>query len=177
MDEWTELFLTTPAPDLYMVGNQTKAFPEIAKLDLKDTNTLALLPQWKIDKIGKISLPPYSLKWDLASDPKFEEGVLYMASLNLKQPACFTMLGIVCLTKRDFNLAAAAFKRAIALSSTQKEILETKISEIEGYIIDSRKHAKETKTMVVKGVGILILVLSVIFYLVRRSLSRRAKKI
>ena len=35
-----------------------------------------------------------------------------MASLNPKEPACFQMLGVLCLKNRDFNLAATAFEKA-----------------------------------------------------------------
>jgi Flp pilus assembly protein TadD len=97
--------------------------------------------------------PGYLAKWDLASDPKFEEGVAYMATLNARQPACFTMLGVACLARRDFNLASAAFHKAIDLGSPQRKLLEQKIGECEEMI----SHSRSAKF---SWIAILILVLS-----------------
>jgi len=85
--------------------------------------------------------PAYRLKWNLAGNTNRENGVVYMASLNPREPACFVMLGIECLARdrdRDLNLAIAAFKRAIELGSPQTEILQRRISIIEEHINFSR---------------------------------------
>jgi Flp pilus assembly protein TadD len=81
--------------------------------------------------------PGYMAKWDLAGDPKFEEGIIYMATLNARQPACFTMLGVACLARRDFNLASAAFQKALDLGSPQRKLLEQKIGECKEMISHS----------------------------------------
>ncbi|MEN9572595.1 MAG: hypothetical protein RL514_450 [Verrucomicrobiota bacterium] len=86
--------------------------------------------------------PAYRHKWNLAEDPKFAEGILYLALLNPKEPACFVMLGIVCLRKSnaDLNLAIAAFRRAIQLGSPQSEMLEKWVVGIEEHISKARKY-------------------------------------
>jgi tetratricopeptide (TPR) repeat protein len=68
------------------------------------------------------------------------EGVMYMAQLNSKQPACWVMLGLVCIKhgQRDLNLGKTAFERAIRLGSPQKELLEPKIAAIEEHIRKAR---------------------------------------
>jgi len=78
--------------------------------------------------------PSYREKWNLANDPKFEEGIIYLASLNPKQPACFVMVGIASWKNLDLNLAAAAFEKAIKLGSPQSEILKRRIKEIRDHI-------------------------------------------
>jgi tetratricopeptide (TPR) repeat protein len=88
---------------------------------------------------GDSEAPPYRSKWELASDPKFEEGILYMASLNDREPACFTMIGVACLAKRDFNLARAAFQKSLELGSTQAALLKERIKESDEMIANSRK--------------------------------------
>ena len=86
--------------------------------------------------------PAYRHKWNLAEDPKFAEGILYLTSLNPKEPACFVMLGIVCLRKSnaDLNLAIAAFKRAIDLGSPQSAMLQKWVTGIEEHISKARKY-------------------------------------
>src|SRR4051812_46788070 len=84
--------------------------------------------------------PGYLANWELASDPKFEEGIIYMTTLNPGQPACFTMLGIACLARRDFNLASAAFRKALELGSPQGKLLKTRITECEDMIRESQAH-------------------------------------
>ena len=91
-------------------------------------------------EVNKNNLPSYLLKWNLAEDPKFDEGVLYMASLNPKEPACFTMLAIACIKNHDYNLAAAALDKAIALGSPQSDHLTKKSKEIRDYIKKSQGH-------------------------------------
>ncbi len=89
----------------------------------------------------KGDLPPaYRCQWNLRRDPKFQEGVIYMASLNSSQPACFTMLGVVCLRNSDLNLAKAAFQKAIDLNSHHKDILAGYIQRIDSHIAEARLH-------------------------------------
>lgn len=160
VDEWTDAFFNHEAESLSDFSFEAKELPELAKLDASDTNLLSSRPEWQAEHIGKISLPPYAAKWNLAADPKFEEGIRLMASLNPKQPACFTMLGIACLIKRDFNLAAAAFEKAIALDSSQKEILQKRLSETREFIAKSQQRQTSTRTAI--GVGVFVLIVVVI---------------
>jgi tetratricopeptide (TPR) repeat protein len=78
--------------------------------------------------------PSYRSEWNLASDSKLEEGVVYMAQMNPKEPACFTMLGIVAWKTRDYHLAKSAFEKAIMFGSPQSDLLKYKISQIDDYI-------------------------------------------
>ena len=68
---------------------------------------------------------------NLKDHSRLREGVIYMATLNAKQPACFVMLGLVAMNAdgyaRDLNLAAAAFEKAIKLGSPQRDILTERI--------------------------------------------------
>ncbi|HEY1173279.1 MAG TPA: tetratricopeptide repeat protein [Verrucomicrobiae bacterium] len=75
-------------------------------------------------------LPAYAAKYDLAKDPKFQEGVIYMATLNPKEPACMAMLGMAALYNQDLNLAKKAFERAIAMGSPMEPVLKFKIEQI-----------------------------------------------
>jgi tetratricopeptide (TPR) repeat protein len=83
--------------------------------------------------------PPYRFKWDLATDANFEAGVIYMAQMNPKEPACFEMLGVAAMKRRDYNLAVAAYEKAIALGSLKTEILQDKIAGLRKYIHESLK--------------------------------------
>jgi hypothetical protein len=81
--------------------------------------------------------PPYRANWNLAKDTNFEEGVIYMAQMNPKEPACFTMLGIAAWRKHDYHLAATAFEKAISFGSPQTELLKIKIAGLNDYISHS----------------------------------------
>jgi hypothetical protein len=90
--------------------------------------------------------PAFFAEWNLLElmprtenvHPKLAEGAIYMASLNPKEPACFVLLGIVCLQghgyDRDLNLAAAAFAKAIRLGSPQRDVLAKRIQMIRRHI-------------------------------------------
>jgi len=82
--------------------------------------------------------PAYTKKWNLESDPKLEEGVIYMATLNPYEPACWSMLGVVALKKRDLNLAAKAFDNAVALDSPMKDLLTIKATELRSHISEAK---------------------------------------
>src|SRR5262249_14129755 len=90
---------------------------------------------WRLSELlGQISdldeRPTYRAKWNLAEDTNFVQGVIYMATLNPKQPACFVMLGIASWKNSDLNLAASAFEKAVALGSPQTEILKREIADL-----------------------------------------------
>lgn len=152
VDEWSGAFLS---------GGYSLPFREAgAKLDSLNTNALDLtrlreleatlgrntnINAWMEREMEQIKAsgfhpPPYRFKWDLARDPKFEEGVIYMASLNPKDPACFVMLGVASLRKHDLNLAARAFERAVKLGSPQSELLRTEAANLRSYITESHIH-------------------------------------
>jgi len=87
--------------------------------------------------------PSYRGKWNLGHDAKLEDGVIYMASLNPKEPACFTALGVVSWSRGDLNLAAAAFEKALSLGSPQSEILKLKTDGLRERIQKGQQHRRE----------------------------------
>jgi hypothetical protein len=80
----------------------------------------------------------------LGNDPKLEEGVVYMASLNPREPACFVMLGVKSLHNRDLNLAIKAYERAIHLGSLQSGLLQEHIDSLREHIRKARLHNPTT---------------------------------
>jgi tetratricopeptide (TPR) repeat protein len=70
----------------------------------------------------------------LGSHPKLDEGVLYVASLNRREPAAIVMLGVAALRKSDLNLAVLAFQRAIALDSPQRGQLRRWVDALEEHL-------------------------------------------
>jgi hypothetical protein len=105
------------------------------------------------------SPPPYRFKWNLAADPRFAEGVLYMAKLNPREPAAMIMAGIAVLQRREYHLAIGAFERAVKHGAPQGAILQAHMSALEQYIADSHKHSGRTYSMLaVMIVGAMLLV-------------------
>jgi tetratricopeptide (TPR) repeat protein len=120
VDEFSKAFLRDSWSDLSLMSVYEFENPELYPVELSTNNS-----------------PGYRLKWDLANNTNRQAGVIYMASMNPREPACFVMLGVECLAKRqarDLNLALAAFQKAIQLGSPQKEILEERIHSIKSHI-------------------------------------------
>jgi len=90
--------------------------------------------------------PVYQTNWNLLTDTNCEAGVIYMAQMNPKEPACFTMLGIAAWKKRDYHLAATAFDRAITLGSPQSEVLKEKITAVKDFIHQSQSQKRDMDT-------------------------------
>jgi len=84
--------------------------------------------------------PPYRAKWSLDTDTNLQAGVIYMAQMNPKEPACFVMLGIAAQKTHGYHLAASAFEKAIALGSPQSELLKKKVEGFNHYIEESAKN-------------------------------------
>ena len=114
--------------------------------------------------------PAYHSKWNLADDPNFEAGVIYMAQMNPKEPACFVMLGIAAWRTRSYHLAATAFEKAVALGSPQAELLKGKVDEFNEYISGSRKEALPGQ-IAMTSVAVLIL-----YYIYSKIRNRRRAK-
>jgi hypothetical protein len=87
----------------------------------------------------------YRGKWNLAQDAKLAEGLIYMASLNPKEPACFVMLGVASWSKGDLNLATAAFDKATKLGSLQSEILKLKTKGLRERIQKGQKYRSDER--------------------------------
>jgi tetratricopeptide (TPR) repeat protein len=113
-------------------------------------------------------LPAYRSKWNLAANTNLQEGVIYMASLNPKEPACFTMLGVVSWKYSDLNLTVKAFEKAIALGSPEKTILEAKVKSIRKHIETAKPYrASEILFSLVIACGIAFLAIVVFRAIVR----------
>ncbi len=78
--------------------------------------------------------PAYRSQWDLGGSTQFEQGVVYLVSLNRDQPACWVMLGIANERGGDLNLAVAAYRRALDLDSPQAELLNERIDSVNSHI-------------------------------------------
>ena len=117
--------------------------------------------------------PPYRFHWDLAADPHFEAGVIYMAQMNPREPACVTMLGVAALSKRDYNLASLAYKKAVLLGSPLSPILQTKITELDKYIGESL-HQKFWQWGFIGGLGSVVPLLIGYHFFQKRRDRRRA---
>jgi len=85
--------------------------------------------------------PAYRTNWNLLTDTNFEAGVIYMAQMNPKEPACFTMLGMAAWKKRDYHLAVSAFEKAVALGSPQSDLLKKRVAALNEYISKSRNNS------------------------------------
>lgn len=117
--------------------------------------------------------PAYRLKWNLATDPKLIEGVLYMAELNRSEPAAMTMLGLVCLKKRDLNLAAAAFERAAQMKSPQTPILNERVAAIHRHIAQAQLDRLPLYLFAIVLLVLGVLLVWKIFVGVREWMARR----
>ena len=112
-------------------------------------------------------IPAYRLRWNLGKESNLEDGLIYMASLNPEQPACFVMLGVKSLQNRDLNLARKAFERAQKLGSPQSDLLQERIGSIQDHIRQARME------LLPLFVGGLLIVAVIAFYLVQKARSRR----
>jgi tetratricopeptide (TPR) repeat protein len=115
--------------------------------------------------------PAYLSEWNLLTDTNFEAGVIYMAQMNPKEPACMTMLGIAAWRKRDYHLAAVAFDKAIALGSPQAELLKKRADGLRDFISHSAAFP-EFITRVFLFIAALLIVY--IWLRIRFSAKRRA---
>jgi len=114
--------------------------------------------------------PKYRSKWDLASDTNLVAGVIYMAQMNPKEPACFTMLGVAAWKKRDFNLAVSAFEKAILLGSPQRALLQSKINGLNHFIKESHKQ----EFWIYGVLGMISLV--ILYYIYTKFRDRRQRR-
>lgn len=115
--------------------------------------------------------PAYRETWNLAGDTNLHNGVIYMAGLNPREPACFVMLGVLAAKHRDLNLTAAAFEKAIALGAPQKTILESKVASIREHIRKARSHNNG-----IWSVLAIACVASILAILILRAIVRFVRK-
>ena len=123
-------------------------------------------------ELAALDAPPvYREKWNLAEDAKFHEGIIYMASLNPKEPACFAMLGVAAWKNRDLNLAATALEKAIELGSPQAEMLKARVEDIREHIRKARSHKTGMWSVLTIG-AFCVAAIGAVVVLVLRRFSR-----
>jgi len=113
--------------------------------------------------------PAYRAKWDLATNANFEAGVIYMAQMNPKEPACFVMLGIAAWRKGSYHLAAGAFEKAIALGSPQSELLKERVKGLNHFISESFRNNPANLLILV----LALMALVVLYYFYAKYRDRR----
>ena len=142
---------------------------ELEKLQGEDAPSVSKRAAILHDLARHDPLPNYRLKWNLAVDPKLEAGLIYMATLNSNEPACYAMLGVKSLRNHDLNLAAAAFERAINLGSPHADLLHARVTAI-------RRHITEARKFMIPYFALAVVALTAIgLYLVRLIRRRRTR--
>jgi hypothetical protein len=119
--------------------------------------------------------PSYRSKWDLGKDTNLEKGVIYMAGLNEKEPACWVMLGILGAKSRDKNLTIAAYERALRLGAPQAPILRAQIEGLREHINHARAHNPRIYNVAVPALMAIIVLLVARSF--KRMLTLRAGKV
>lgn len=114
--------------------------------------------------------PAYRSKWNLVDDTNFVAGVIYMAQMNPKEPACAVMLGVAASRLRDYNLAVKSYENAITLHSPQSDLLRARIVDLKDYIKHSTESRHDTRIAVTLGMVFLLavglLVILILCYIV-----------
>lgn len=123
--------------------------------------------------------PEYEARWNLATNTNLERGVMYMAEMNPREPACLVMLGVVNWEEGHLNLAATAFKRAAEMGSPQADILQRKANGIIRHIVESQRvDVRHRRTVLIGGLmgdGLLVVMMGLlILLLVKMYAGHRA---
>ena len=143
VEEFTKPFLHWWRPTIYPsrfsnlteapTDKEQKAMEAVAEKVLHQTPTLELASEetYRLYQLAsKDAEPGYMTKWDLGHDSKLQDGVMYMAFLNPKEPACKVMLGVLAMQHKDLHLAKTAFEQAIQLGSPQAPLLREQIRRL-----------------------------------------------
>jgi tetratricopeptide (TPR) repeat protein len=117
--------------------------------------------------------PPYRKDMDLHRDTNLVAGVIYMAQMNPKEPACYVMLGITAWKTRNYHLAAAAFDHAVALGSPQSEVLKQKVNGLREFI--QRSHENQMSMRIISGFFFGLPVALIAWFVLRPILRRRSR--
>jgi hypothetical protein len=120
--------------------------------------------------------PKYRVGWNLAKDPHLEKGVIYMASLNTRQPACWVMLGMLAVKQTDKNLTIAAFEKAIQLGSSQRVILQGQVNELRAHIAEAQQMQWESRLLPFLGLGLAAGVCAAAIFLLRKLTALFARR-
>jgi len=137
-----------------------QAFVKTNRVNFKASEMLAMLAVMDPH-------PGYQTNWNLLTDTNFEAGVIYMAQMNPKEPACFAMLGIAAWKNRNYHLAATALERAIALGSPQSELLKEKITALKDFIRQSQSQRRAMVIAPLLGIAVLILAIFALIWVIR----------
>jgi tetratricopeptide (TPR) repeat protein len=139
-----------------------------------DTNRYEILEALAVVAVSDPP-PAYRKNLNLRGDTNTEAGVIYMAQMNPKEPACQVMLGIAAWNKRNYRLASQAFERAIALGSPQSELLKEKVGDLQEFIRNSEnnKHAMNFVAFTIFGLPVALIVLFIVRPLLRMVLKSR----
>jgi len=113
--------------------------------------------------------PAYRAKWELGTNANFEAGVIYMAQMNPKEPACFVMLGIAAWKRGGYHLAAAAFEKAMVLGSPQSELLKRRVKGLNEFISESRRNDPTNLLVLV----LAAMALPILYYIYAKIRDRR----
>lgn len=120
--------------------------------------------------VAKVDPPPaYRDKWNLARESDYEAGTIYMVQMNPKEPACWTMLGIVAWQKHNYHLAISAFGTSIQLGSLQSELLGQKIGHLEEFIRHSERQQRNLHLFLAVIVVLPCLAVCAIVQFIRRK--------
>jgi tetratricopeptide (TPR) repeat protein len=135
--EFEESDATTKAKDYATLEAAEADYQAVLKTNNHGRETLRMLAT-----VAMRDAPPaYRKDLDLHHDTNMEAGVIYMAQMNPKEPACYVMLGIAAWKSRNYHLAAVAFDRPISLGSPQSENLKEKANNLREFI----RKSQETK--------------------------------
>jgi len=185
VDELTLPFLQAEGPILFFnlsgFSDTNAPASTLAELQVEYHNVPTNSPNEQDQVLEQMiawdKLPAYRAKWNLAVDTNFQSGVMYMASMNPKDPACLVMLGVVCWENRDLNLAATAFEKASALGSPQSEILTRKAMGIRSHIAKAQaeevRHDRDFRRGELFGIAIMVVGLGFVSWVVLRLRARR----
>jgi Flp pilus assembly protein TadD len=185
VDELTATFLTPPVVRFFYRPEFEKVFKDgamdytnladaEADTNFTDTNEDARMREYRLEEhlgvVAALDPPPaYRSHWNLAVETNLEQGVIYMAQMNPREPACYSMLGIAALRKRDYHLAKAAFERAVAFRSPQTELLNWRINELKNYIA-------KTPALSIQAWAGMAIALVVLYYFYAKIRDRKKRK-
>ena len=193
VDEFTYSFLSSPMPVKVLSKSaqddfrsqpdesdpqKMQAEKEISRQILRDSlqKMAAGEAVWTLSEIAFDNEPPQYLKnWDLGTDPKLDDGVIYMATLNPKEPACWVMLGLIAANHWDVNLAKAAYKRAIELGSPQTPLLKQHLTHLDQFH-PSFFGLRGVLNAPVARIALVLIALVIIYYFFEKWRDSRFKR-
>lgn len=178
VDEFTTALLSSRGHFFYMKDDDFVTTNDIKDLEnlyeeIKTNSADYSAGRILAEIAAKDTKPNYRAKWDLAVDTNFLDGVIYMAEMNPKEPACFEMLGVAAWKKHDYHLAVSAFEKAIALGSSQMDLLKSKIAGLNDYIHNSFKN--QIGPYLASFLILVLIPFLILYYLYAKVRDRRRK--